>query len=426
MENQYVRKREDIEEQKVIKGGNLETALPVSNRQPNPQLVPIRPPSLDPESSKTRVSKIMRHANFSTIPPKSSLTKFHTGFHGELSSSYVKLETKNPSNGGNKTSQITTGTVSSIMPPANISTVSTSDIAPMTPMAPPHTTAPTYIKVFPAEKTVKVTNKSKLVKFSPKTTADDDESAVESKVPTKYEIINGDEKTKGTTSKKRKLENESLNEKRFACPICNRRFTRKFNMQTHQLTHEVDRVKPFLCSYPDCEHRFTRKHDLKRHIYGIHELPEHEFKCFNCSRTFTRKDACKRHSLTCHLFEEIPEYEIQERRRRRPTSKTKYAKYDREISFGQQGTRYVVSTNNFVDGLENKIYFFNMSTAITTLDQRALSSNTMKHSTEDLVNSLDFESSSSSTIETVDNLMDEPMPEESIDQMFEGDINGKM
>ncbi|CAG8523068.1 12252_t:CDS:2 [Funneliformis caledonium] len=399
MENQFVLKREDIEEKKVIKGGNLETVLPVSNRQPNPQLVPIRPPSLDPESSRTRVSKIMRHANFSTIPPKSSLTKFHTGFHGEFSSSYVKLETKNLSTGGNKTSQITSGTVSSMMPPANIST---SVISSMTPIV-----TPTSIKVFPAEKTVKVSNKSKLVKISPRTTDDADESAVESKLQIKEEIKseiinnNDDEQPKETTTKKRKLENEAFNEKRFACPICNRRFTRKFNMQTHQLTHEVDRVKPFLCSYPDCEHRFTRKHDLKRHIYGIHELPEHEFKCFNCSRTFTRKDACKRHSLTCHLFEEIPEYEVQERRRRRPTSKTKYTKYDREINFGQQ--------------------------AIAPLDQRFSTSNTMKFSTDDLVNSLNVENSStSSTIDTIDNLMDESMPEDSIDQMFDGDMNGNM
>ncbi|RGB29573.1 hypothetical protein C1646_600471, partial [Rhizophagus diaphanus] len=83
--------------------------------------------------------------------------------------------------------------------------------------------------------------------------------------------------------------------KRFACPICNRCFARKFNMQTHQTTHDVDRVKPFVCNYPDCDHSFTRKHDLKRHIYGIHELPEQEFKCSNCNKTFARKDACKRH-----------------------------------------------------------------------------------------------------------------------------------
>src|SRR5438045_8289582 len=132
--------------------------MPVSIRQPNPQLVPIRPPSLKPESSRPRVSKIMRHANFSTLPPSSNLKKFHnSSFQGEFSrvttGSYVKLETKNFSHKG---SPITSGTVSAVIPPAIIPT------AVMTPTISQVATPIAAIKVFPTEKTVKIINKSKI------------------------------------------------------------------------------------------------------------------------------------------------------------------------------------------------------------------------------------------------------------------------
>ena len=131
---QCVRRKD---EQNAIKDDNLEATMSISIRQPNPQLVPIRPPSLKPESSRQRVSKIMRHANFSAVPPKSNLKKFHnSGFQEEFSrvttDSYVKLETKNFSHGVDKSSQITSGTVSAVIPPAIIPTVSPSIISSMT------------------------------------------------------------------------------------------------------------------------------------------------------------------------------------------------------------------------------------------------------------------------------------------------------
>src|SRR4051812_42661754 len=235
---QYVRRKDDIEEQNAIKDGKLEIAMPISIRQPNPQLVPIRPPSLKPESSRPRVSKIMRHANFSTVPPRSNLKKFHnSSIQGEFSrvttGSYVKLETKNFSHGvNNKSSQITSGTVSAVIPPAIIPTAV---ISSMTPTVSQVATPTAVIKVFPTENTLKIINKSKI------------ENSVDSKV-----IIPSLEPTEDTVDvsaveskvddiekkKKRKLENEEIisnneqepenQKKRFACPICNRCFARKF------------------------------------------------------------------------------------------------------------------------------------------------------------------------------------------------------
>ncbi|CAG8562663.1 3968_t:CDS:2 [Paraglomus brasilianum] len=86
--------------------------------------------------------------------------------------------------------------------------------------------------------------------------------------------------------------------KQFACPKCDKRFSRKFNMQTHEATHDTNRVKPFACEHPGCASRFTRKHDLKRHVNGIHK-GEKVHLCTACKKPFSRKDAWKRHQSGC-------------------------------------------------------------------------------------------------------------------------------
>ncbi|CAG8591208.1 6142_t:CDS:2 [Ambispora leptoticha] len=88
------------------------------------------------------------------------------------------------------------------------------------------------------------------------------------------------------------------NQKTFACPNCNRQFNRKFNMQSHLLTHNPNRTKPFRCEVEGCASTFTRKHDLKRHVNGIHKC-EKLYQCPACLRNFSRKDAWKRHLIGC-------------------------------------------------------------------------------------------------------------------------------
>ncbi|CAB4436357.1 unnamed protein product [Rhizophagus irregularis] len=422
---QYVRRKGDIEEPNAMNDDNLEATMPISIRQPNPQLVPIRPPSLKSESSRSKVSKIMRHANFSTVPPRSNLTKFHNSdfqeeFNRVTTGSYVKLETKNFSHGVNKSSQIISGTASAVIPPAVVPTVTTSVITSMTPPVSQATTPTTAIKIENTAKNIDEYKPSVDSKPLPM-----DESAVESNVVKTENDVPNEE-----TTKKQKLENglEILSsngpedqKKRFACPICNRCFARKFNMQTHQTTHDVDRVKPFVCNYPDCDHSFTRKHDLKRHIYGIHELPEQEFKCSNCSKTFARKDACKRHSYTCRVVEVNQDQDgvPPPRKRARTKINSKNKPNDKNLSISesarestQQGTADILET------LENKSIFSNIATDITLLDQ-CTTFGTMKKSTNGIIedSTLDVDKSSAfSTIEAINNLIGERMPKKLIDQ----------
>ncbi|KAI9242007.1 MAG: hypothetical protein BYD32DRAFT_404696 [Podila humilis] len=50
------------------------------------------------------------------------------------------------------------------------------------------------------------------------------------------------------------------------CPVCQRRFTRPFNLRSHIMTHST--LRPFPCD--QCHWKFTRQHDLLRHKKAKH------------------------------------------------------------------------------------------------------------------------------------------------------------
>jgi hypothetical protein len=88
----------------------------------------------------------------------------------------------------------------------------------------------------------------------------------------------------------------------FACDLCDKTFTRAYNLRSHKRTHTNER--PFACSV--CNKAFARQHDRKRHE-ALHS-GEKKYVCsglladgitsWGCGHKFARADALGRHFKT--------------------------------------------------------------------------------------------------------------------------------
>ena len=80
--------------------------------------------------------------------------------------------------------------------------------------------------------------------------------------------------------------------KPLVCNICDKRFTRSFDLKRHKLTHEG--IKPFECD--QCEKGFTQTTLLKTHKLSHEGIKP--FTCDKCDKRFTHSSNLKRHKLS--------------------------------------------------------------------------------------------------------------------------------
>ncbi|KAJ3005481.1 hypothetical protein HKX48_000651, partial [Thoreauomyces humboldtii] len=72
---------------------------------------------------------------------------------------------------------------------------------------------------------------------------------------------------------------------------CGKVFTRRFNLQSHELVHSD--LRPFSCDI--CTATFRRKFDLRRHMRSLHNQGDKPYTCDLCGLGFTRSDTLRRH-----------------------------------------------------------------------------------------------------------------------------------
>lgn len=91
-----------------------------------------------------------------------------------------------------------------------------------------------------------------------------------------------------------------LEPSKFVCPVCERRFSRRFNLRSHERSHTGE--KPFLCRVSGCGQMFVQQSDRTRHEHTQHHGKS--FMCgdrvdgrlsWGCGRSFRRKDGLLEH-----------------------------------------------------------------------------------------------------------------------------------
>ena len=90
--------------------------------------------------------------------------------------------------------------------------------------------------------------------------------------------------------------------KRWPCPfkMCEKRFTRKYNLRAHLAVHDEFRPRPFACQV--CSKAFLRSFDLQRHA-NVHTKAV-QYECPGCNKRYTRTDALQRHlRKSCSMWD---------------------------------------------------------------------------------------------------------------------------
>lgn len=87
------------------------------------------------------------------------------------------------------------------------------------------------------------------------------------------------------------------NDKRFACDLCDKTFSRKPNIKQHLQAH-VSTVAIFQCHYDNCPKFYNAKRNLVSHIRSKHEGKR--WKCDLCDREMSTLQKLQQH-VNAHL-----------------------------------------------------------------------------------------------------------------------------
>ena len=82
----------------------------------------------------------------------------------------------------------------------------------------------------------------------------------------------------------------------YVCDICGKRFSRKFNLNTHiKCVHSDD--KDYVCTF--CQRAFNHSSNLRKHIKTVHGQ-EKRLPCPECKKPFKHDEALKTHLKIIH------------------------------------------------------------------------------------------------------------------------------
>ena len=110
------------------------------------------------------------------------------------------------------------------------------------------------------------------------------------------------------------LEEHLKTHRPFTCDICEKRFSQKCNLVTHQRLHTGER--PYACNH--CEKRFTQKGNLDAHIKT--HTKEKPYVCPSCGKRFSFKASMVSHAKQVHGIMELSEQELEDARLEFPPS----------------------------------------------------------------------------------------------------------